>query len=125
MKHKMKEVHDNGNRTNTWGRRLEEEGKVFGGVFMMWLGVSFLLKEMNYIRDSMWWPVFAAGFGVLLVLRGIMVYQNTSILDESKGHVFGGAFFIFLSLASYMNFDNWWPIILIGIGLSLILGRGR
>ena len=121
----MKEVHDNGNRTNTWGRRLEEEGKVFGGVFMMWLGVSFLLKEMNYIRDSMWWPVFAAWFGVLLVLRGIMVYQNTSIWDESKGHVFGGAFFIFLSLVSYLNFDNWWPVILIGIGLSIILGKGR
>ena len=121
----MTEVHDNGIERNAWGRRLEEEGKVFGGVFMMWLGVSFLLKEMNYIRDSMWWPVFAAGFGVLLILRGIMVYQNTSFWSEAKGHIFGGAFFIFLSFASYMNFDNWWPVILIGIGLSIILGRGR
>lgn len=92
---------------------------------MMWLGVSFLLREMNYIKGSMWWPVFAAGLGVLLILRGTLVYQNNGYWSEAKSHVFGGAFFMFIGLAKYANFDAIWPIILIGIGLAAILGADR
>lgn len=121
----MTEVHDNRNRVKNWIRSVEEEGQVFGGVFMMWLGVSFLIKEMSLIRSSMWWPVFAGGFGVLLILRGIIVYQNGGFWGEAKGHVIGGAFFMFLSLARYFDFHNWWPIILILIGISTIVGADR
>ncbi len=102
------------------GRSLEDEGKVFGGVFMMWLGVSFLLKEMHYIRSSLWWPVFAAGLGILLILRGLMVYQSSGYWTNSKKHIFGGGFFLMLSLMRYYNFQNWWPIILVVIGLATI-----
>jgi hypothetical protein len=68
----MTEVH--GNRRGAWGCSVEE-GKVWGGIVTIWLGVSFLLKEMSYISVSMWWPVFAVGLGVLLILRSLNVYQ--------------------------------------------------
>lgn len=118
----MTEVRENGNIVKNWTRRIEDEGQIFGGAFMMWLGISFLLKEMNYIRSNMWWPVFAAGFGVLLILRGLLVYQNGGYWIKAKGHIVGGAFFMLLAFARYVNFHNWWPMILIVIGISTIIG---
>ena len=121
----MTEVHDNGNRVKNWTRRVEEEGKIAGGMVTMWLGATFLLREINYIKGSMWWPVFASGLGVLLILRGISVYQNGGYWSETKSHVFGGAFFMFIGLAKYADFTAIWPVILIGSGLAVILGADR
>ena len=121
----MTENHDNGNRVNNWTRRIEDDGKVFGGMVTIWLGVSFLLKEMNFIVNSMWWPVFAVGLGALLILRGLNVYKSDGYWSEATGHMIGGAFVAFIGLAKFINFTHIWPVILIGSGLAIVLGADR
>ena len=99
------------------------EGKTSGIILMAWLGESFILKEMNIISGQLWWPVFSAGIGALLILRGIMIYENTKYWSNDKGAFMGGAFFIVLSLLSFVNFASlakWWPVIIVILGISII-----
>jgi hypothetical protein len=98
------------------------EGKTSFGILMAWLGGSFFLKEMSIINSHLWWPVFAAGIGVLLIIRGIMIYENTKYWSNDKGAFIGGAFFILLSLLSFVNFGsltNYWPVLVVILGVSI------
>jgi len=102
-------------------------GNTSGSFLVTWLGGSFFLKEMSIISGQLWWPVFSAGIGVLLVIRGIMIYKNTKYWSNDKGAFIGGAFFILLSLLSFVNFGaliNWWPVLIIVLGISLIFRKG-
>ena len=93
-----------------------------GGILLGWLGVSLLLKEISIIAGHLWWPMFSAGIGVLLILRGIMIHENTRYWSNDKGAFIGGAFFILLSLLSFVNFGylaNFWPVIIVFLGISI------
>ena len=86
------------------------------------LRARVFLKEMSIISGQLWWPVFSAGIGVLLILRGIMIYENTKYWSNDKGAFIGGAFFILLSLLSFVNFAslvNWWSVIIVILGISM------
>ena len=90
---------------------------------MAWLGASFFLKEMSIINSHLWWPVFSAGIGLLLILRGIMIYENTKYWSNDKGAFIGGAFFILLSLLSFVNFAalaNYWPVGIVVLWASIV-----
>ena len=118
----MIEISGNGNKRKALESRSIIEGKVSWGILMSWLGGSFFLKEMSIISGQLWWPVFSAGIGVLLIIRGIMIYENTKYWSNDKGAFIGGAFFILLSLLSLVDFGslaNWWPVIVI-LGISII-----
>jgi len=93
-----------------------------GGILMGWLGLSLLLKEVSVISGHNWWPVFSAGIGVLLILRGVMIYEKTKYWSNDKAAFIGGAFFILLSLLGFVNFGaltSYWSILVVIIGISI------
>jgi hypothetical protein len=124
VKDKMTESNIN-RRVENWTRRVEDEGQIIGGAIMVWLGITFLLSEMNYISYNMWWPVFATGMGVVLVAKGVLGYRYRYHRSDANGYVIGGAVFLILGLGSFFSFHNWWPMILILIGISTIVGADR
>jgi hypothetical protein len=112
----------NGNRRIAGDGSSVIDGKISGGILVTWFGVSFFLKEMSLINGHLWWPVFAAGIGVLLIMRGVMIYENTKYWSNDKGAFIGGAFFILLSLLSFVNFGylaNFWPVIIVFLAFYL------
>jgi hypothetical protein len=113
----------NGSRRSPLGGNSIIQAKTSGGILMGWLGASFFLTEMNIITSHLWWPVFAAGVGVLLIVRGIMIYEKTKYWSNDKGAFLGGAFFILLSLVSFVNFGAlaaYWPILVVVLGISIV-----
>ncbi len=89
---------------------------------MAWLGASFFLKEMSFITGPLWWPVFVAGIGVLLIIRGITIYEKTKYWSNDKGAFMGGALFIVLALLSFVDFGalaSYWPVIVVILGISI------
>ncbi len=97
-------------------------GAVMGGLILLWLGVTFLLQQYNYLSSSNWWMWFVGGLGVILVLRGAMLYIQTSSWGASSGLMVGGAILIFIATASYMGVNEWWPFIFILLGAFVIFG---
>ncbi len=106
------------------GEKNEGQGSmwnaVMGGLILLWLGVTFLLQQYNYIpKDEGGW--FLAGIGVILILRGILQYTQTSNWRTSSGWMIGGAILLVISIGSYVGWANWWPYIIIFIGLLIVL----
>ena len=101
---KLKEINECENRRNAQESRPIINGKTSGGILVAWLGTTFFLREMSVFSGPLWWTVFAAGIGVLLIIQGIMIYENTKYWSNDKGAFMGGAFFILLSLLSFVNF---------------------
>ena len=119
----MEGINGNGSKRSPPGGNAIIEAKTSGGILIGWLGTSFFLEEMGVINSHLWWPVFAAGIGVLLIIRGIMIYENTKYWSNDKGAFIGGAFFILLSLLSFVNFGslaNYWPVIVVILGISIV-----
>ena len=113
----------NGSKRSPLGGNAIIKAKTSGGILIAWLGGSFFLKEMSIINSHLWWPVFAAGIGVLLILRGIMIYEKTKYWSNDKGAFIGGAIFILLSLLSFVNFGSlasYWPVLIVILGISIV-----
>jgi len=120
---KLKEINECENRRNAQESRSIINGKMSGGILVAWLGTTFFLREMSVFSGPLWWTVFAAGIGVLLIIRGIMIYENTKYWSNDKGAFMGGAFFILLSLLSFVNFGalaNYWPVIIVILGFKIV-----
>jgi hypothetical protein len=95
---------------------------VMGGLILLWLGVSYLLRQNNYISRGNWWSVFTVGVGLLLVARGILFYTQKSNWQAASGMIAGGLILALISIASYMGVSDWWPFIIILIGVFVIIG---
>jgi hypothetical protein len=123
---KMKGPHSDGNVRNLVRDTAIIKVNASGGILLGWLGVSLLFREMSIIAVQFWWPMFSAGIGVLLILRGIMIYENTRYWSNDKGAFIGGAFLILLSILNFVDFGplvNFWPVLVVILGVSILRSR--
>jgi len=102
---------------------------VMGGLIVLWLGVTFLLRTYDVFPSSQWWNWFMMGLGAIIILRGLMFYVQTSNWRASSGLLIGGAIISLIGLGSYAGWRDWWAILLILIGvwivLNAVLSRSR
>jgi len=96
-------------------------GALTGGLILLWLGVSFLIREYGYVTWASWWAYFVLGVGVILILRGLMAYVKTSNWHVSSGYFIGGAILALLGAGEIFNIRNWWAVIIIVLGVYVIL----
>ncbi|MFN8561914.1 MAG: hypothetical protein U0703_30190 [Anaerolineae bacterium] len=88
--------------------------EVFGGVFLIGLAVLFLV--------NWWWPGIMYVIGIALIARAVT--QGRNWMDERAGLVCVGigVFFTAVDVLHIFTF-NWWPLILILLGLYLLFGN--
>jgi hypothetical protein len=99
-------------------------GAVIGGVFLIGLGVIFLLQNFGWLYIDNWWALFillgtAAAWG-----KAWQAYQNNGqrITQAVTGRFFGGIFPLAVSLIFLFDLD-WgvvWPIFVIIAGVSVL-----
>jgi len=96
-------------------------GAVIGGLIITWLGVILLLRNRGLLTNSSFGGVFLLGVGIILILRGLLAIQETGIIDQGLGFFIGGAVLILIGLGVSYNLRDWWPLILICMGLAIIV----
>lgn len=109
------------------GRGDDVSGAIFGGLVLVWLGISFYLQQINAIPGDRWWAYFAFGIGALLVLRGVIQYSRGW---HYTGSIVGG---VVLMLVGFVFIEqlqvSFWPLILVVIGAAIVvsglIGRKR
>lgn len=116
-------------RVDAWANRIEinvntwrEEsflGSLMGGLIILWLGVTFLLREYGYLAGS-WWGWFLSGVGIILLGRGIYSISRNH-RGRGKGFVYGGVIIGVMGAASIIGIVNWWAILFVIMGLIIIL----
>ena len=115
----MKENHTKEN-TSVQSRT---NGKTIGGVFMVWLGASFLLREMNAFNPSLWWLVYTLGLAVIFLIGAVAQYQRYGYDRETQKAFLFGLIFLAPGLIRLTGLYTIWPVILILVGGFLVLGR--
>lgn len=88
--------------------------EIFGGAFLIGLAVLFLI--------NWWWPGIMYVIGVALIARAVAQGKNWT--DERGGLVCLaiGVVFTLIDVLHVFTF-NWWPLILIVLGLYLLFGN--
>ena len=103
-----------------------------GGAILIFLGIVFLLQNAGLMsRDGNWWAVFIFIPAFVLLSRAYAGYRAGGKQANSRTLVQGilGVFFAALAVILLLDIDlnvEWdyiWPVILILIGVSLLLGR--
>jgi hypothetical protein len=99
----------------------DQAGAITGGLVVVWLGVSFALRNMGYYPWADMGGVFLLGIGVILILRGLWQYSRSGVLDHGFGYIVGGAFVAFLGANIVFDIRDTWAFFVIGLGLVIVL----
>ena len=92
-----------------------------GGLILLWLGVTFILRQNYFITDSQWGSTFFIGLGLIVALRGVMFYVQKGSWVASSGLILGGLVITSIAIMSYWGLQDWWPFLVILLGLWLVL----
>lgn len=93
---------------------------VTGGLILILLGALFLLATLDYIRWSEWWAYFLIGLGAILIIEVIIRSTSPSYRQDITGKLIGGVVLIVIGGAFVFGMSNWWPLILIAVGVGLL-----
>jgi len=110
----------------------DEQGKIFFGTILFLFGLLFFLRSFDIIRhgEHIIWPAIL----VIIGLAFLMLYVNNPrewvLIIPTVLFVGLGAVFMLAELDYLYYWDVWyavrqyWPAILILIGVAMIVGRG-
>jgi hypothetical protein len=100
----------------------DRTGVFVGGLILIWFGISFYLVQAQYIGWNEWWPYLLAGIGVILIAQAAVRYSTVHRKGPVMVPLIGGLVLLMIGLASIMGMKDWWPFVLIAIGIVVIIG---
>lgn len=109
-------------KSENW--KLEQLWSGIGwGLFLILVGGLFLADNRGWLHET-GWSYFAIGLGAILVVGFLFRYFGTLVNRWSGiGSLATGLALIFVGIASLYGFGDWWPLVLLAIGIgSLIKG---
>jgi hypothetical protein len=107
-----------------WQRHAGHHYGWIGGIFLILLGVVFLLQNMGIPFLTNWWALFILILAFWAYVRALEVYQDDKRLTRrGAGSLIIGILLTILAFAFLfnLNFNLFWPILLIVGGLVLLL----
>lgn len=117
---KSRDEKDEKSQDEKW--RHDPFGRVIAGLIVIAVGVMFLLATQGKIAWENWWAYF------LLALGGIFIFEVLirSLTPAYRRPVFGkliaGLVLIAIGASNIYGFVNWWPLIIIGVGVIILFG---
>jgi hypothetical protein len=115
---------EGGIKTMTSGnRKLEQAWSGIGwGLFLILIGGLFLIDNQGWLKEGTGWSYFALGLGAILVIGFFVRYFRTLVNRWSgAGGLAAGMALIFVGLAALYGFSEWWPLVLLAIGIGCLV----
>ena len=97
---------------------------VFTGLILIVLGLCLfgaLEERIPWIGWDNFWAYFLAGLGIAFIIEALLRYAIPAYRRPVFGRVIAGVILILIGAGNIIGFEIWWPFILIGIGLALVL----
>ncbi len=110
----MAEDNQNKEKHDPWSR-------VTGGLILILLGVLFLLETMDVVSWGEWWKYFLCGLGFIFILEAVLRSGSPEFRPHITGRLIAGAVLMLVGGSFIFGVTNWWPFILIGIGVVLVI----
>ena len=95
--------------------------RLTGGLILILLGVLFLLAQMDRISWANWWAYFLVGLGAIFILEFLISCFSAAYRTTQTGKLIAGLVLVIIGGAHLIGFLEWWPLILIAVGVGLLL----
>jgi hypothetical protein len=90
------------------------------GLFFILVGGLFLAGNAGWLKAD-WWTYLAIGVGGILVIGFLMrFFRGLGNRWSAIGRLVVGLALIYIGLAAYYGFGEWWPLALIIIGIGIL-----
>ncbi len=101
-------------------------GGIFGGLIVIWVGVSFYLVMVQMITWSQWGAYFCLGLAALFLLNGIAWLFVPGLRGGFIGMLIPALFLGVVGIVPILGggweaWTTWWPLIIVAVGLVIIV----
>jgi CDP-diglyceride synthetase len=110
----MSENKEDKSKHDPWSR-------VTGGSILILLGVLFLLATLDIVSWGDWWKYFLCGLGFIFILEAVLRSGDPKFRQHITGRLIAGTVLILIGGSFIFGVTNWWPFILIGVGVALVI----
>ncbi len=93
---------------------------LFWGLLLILIGVLFLANQQGWLKDDEWWQYLLVGLGGVFIIDGLFHFASGH-QPYSVGRFIPGVILLFIGLAFIMGFSEWWPAILIAVGVVILI----
>lgn len=111
-----------------------DRGASFPASVFLVLGIFFFLRNFGYfsldyyfydLRD--YWPIFLIAFGLGFIVLFLFKSDDWGVLVPGGVLLFLGAIFFLntIDVLYWRNITDFWPVILIALGLSIVISNLR
>jgi hypothetical protein len=94
---------------------------LFWGLILIMVGILFFIKVQSGINWDTLWKYLLIGLGAIFIIDGLAHYWNPEYRYISYGRFVPGVILIFVGLAFIYGFDQWWPLVLIAVGVIVLI----
>jgi hypothetical protein len=92
------------------------------GLILILLGGLFLANQQGWVTGNGWWQWLLIGLGVISIINGLVQYREPEYHHSRRHKFVWGAILIALGAVFLAGFTQWWPLVLIGAGVAVLLG---
>lgn len=101
-------------------------GGIFGGLLVIWLGVSFYLVMTRMLTWAEWGAWFPLGIAALFLLQGIAWLFIPGMRKNFIGMLIPALFLAVTGLVPILGggwhaWGEWWPMVIVAVGLVIII----
>ena len=109
-------------RKKRWEAREKNPFRgVFPGLALILAGALFLANQMNWISGDTWWKWLLVGLGAIMMVSSLVQYRLVpEYRGRGRGRFIWGIALAVLGILFLAGVSQWWPIILIGVGLACL-----
>jgi hypothetical protein len=103
-------------------RRNDPLRGLFPGLVLVLLGILLFLWTQGILDGGVWWQYFLIGLGGIFLLDGLIHYWHPAYHSRGAGRFIPGIILVLVGTAILVGFSEWWPLILVGVGVAILLG---
>lgn len=101
-------------------RRRDPLRGLFWGLLLILIGILFFINQQGTDWDNLW-KYLLIGLGAIFIIDGLAHYWRPAYHYGGFGRFIPGVVLLFVGLAFLFDFSQWWPVILIAIGVIILL----
>jgi PAS domain S-box-containing protein len=121
---KIKDLH-----SELWRLRKEKRHRtkknrpsrsIFWGLMMILWAVLLILMQQGIMSSGDLWKGFLVGLGSIFIVESVIGYFSPLTRTYAIGRAIPGFILLFIGLGFLLDFNNAWPLALIGAGVAVI-----